>query len=73
MIPTPSPSQTESVVLLSPKEVVRRTSLSRATLYRLMKDGKFPRSVPLGDSRIGFVEAEVQAWIGAKLALREVS
>jgi prophage regulatory protein len=36
---------------------------SRQWIVKLIKDGKFPRSVKLGEASVGFVEAEVDDWI----------
>jgi prophage regulatory protein len=49
--------------ILSMKEVVKRTSLSRRTIYRLMGAGKFPKSFQVTDGRIGFSKSEVEDWI----------
>ena len=53
--------------LLHLKEVLNRTSLSRTSIYRLMAEGTFPASVPLG-SRVAWVEALVEEWIQARIA-----
>lgn len=39
------------------------TSLSRVTLWRLMRDGKFPQSVSLTAGRVGFPRGAVNQWI----------
>jgi prophage regulatory protein len=49
-------------------EVVNRTGLSRATLYRLMSEGQFPRSHRLSPGAVGWSEAEIEAWIKARLS-----
>ena len=66
----PAFSNAERPVLIAIKEVCRRTSLSRASLYRLMAKGAFPRLVPLTGTRKAFVEADVDAWIAARIAAR---
>ncbi len=55
--------------LLHLKEVIRLTSLSRTSIYRLMARGRFPVSVALG-FRVAWVESEVQDWIDARIAAR---
>jgi prophage regulatory protein len=59
-------------ILISAKEVCARTSLSRASLYRLMTDGSFPRPVPLHGVRKAWVESEVDVWIASRIAARSV-
>lgn len=54
--------------LIRMPEVIGMTGLSRATIDRRVKEGKFPKPVPLSDSDarsapIGFALDEVQAWI----------
>lgn len=52
--------------IMTPKETIAVTSYSRASLYRLMKAGKFPKSLKLGDAKIGWLEKDVLAWISDK-------
>jgi len=40
-------------------------SYSRGHLYRLIKAGKFPRPVKLGENRVAFVRNDIVAWIDA--------
>ena len=44
-------------------QTVALTTLSRVTLWRLMRDGKFPRSVSLTAGRVGFPRGAVNEWI----------
>jgi prophage regulatory protein len=44
---------------------------SKPHLWRLEKAGKFPKRVPVGASRYGYLEAEVDAWINARIAARD--
>lgn len=52
------------------KEVVRRTSLSRATVYRLVQAGTFPKPVTLTGARTAWVETEITTWMQSRLASR---
>lgn len=52
-------------------EVVRRTSLSRRTLYREISENHFPRSVQSTARRVGWPEVEINAWIANKIAARD--
>lgn len=56
--------------LMAPKEAAEATSLSRTLLALMAKAGQFPASVPLGERRIAYVRAEVEAWIDARIAAR---
>ena len=45
------------------REVCKRSGLSRATSYRLEREGKWPRRYRLTDGTVGWDEAEVEARI----------
>lgn len=47
-------------------EVMSLTSLSRPTIYRLMKAGKFPKSVTIGSKTIAWRESDLLAWQASK-------
>jgi prophage regulatory protein len=44
-------------------EVLARVSLSRPTLYRLIRARTFPRPVQLGPSAVGWRASDVDQWI----------
>ena len=58
------------VVLLPIQRVISRVGLSRATLYRMVDSGEFPRPVKLSPMRVAWIEAEVNLWIGERLMER---
>ncbi len=43
---------------------------SRQHIARLEADGRFPKRVPLGQQRVGWVHAEVVEWIEQRIAAR---
>ena len=51
--------------------VENRTGLSRSTIYLLMQNGQFPKPVRIGGRAVAWPEAEVEAWLNARLAERE--
>lgn len=51
--------------------VKARTGLSRSTIYLRVTVGNFPKPVPLGDRAVGWIEAEIDEWLGARIAARE--
>lgn len=51
--------------LLAPADAAERTSLSWRTIQRKVRAGAFPLPVRISENRIGFVEAEVEAWIAS--------
>lgn len=52
--------------IIRSKEVQEMTGLSRTTIWRLEREGKFPASVPLTASNVGWRLADVQVWIREK-------
>ncbi|MCW9640984.1 AlpA family transcriptional regulator [Klebsiella michiganensis] len=55
----------QSLIRLS--EVQRRTGYSKAWIYRLMADKRFPTSVKIGSRAIAFIESEVDEWINERI------
>ena len=46
--------------------VKARTGLSRSTIYLRISRGTFPAPVSLGGRAVGWIEAEVHAWLTAR-------
>lgn len=57
-------------MLISMKTACELTSLSRSAINVKRKDDAFPSAVELGEKRIAFVRAEVEAWIAERVAAR---
>lgn len=53
--------------LISFKDVVGRTSLTRPTLERMVEDNLFPAPIRITQKRLAFDEAAVEEWIRGKL------
>jgi len=57
------------ITILRRKQVEARTGLSRSTIYEKINsrspryDPLFPKQVQLGKDAVGWVEADVQAWL----------
>ena len=49
--------------MLRPPEVMKRTGLSRTTLWRRVKAGTFPAPRELGEMAIGWPASEISAWL----------
>ncbi|MBT52773.1 MAG: transcriptional regulator [Mameliella sp.] len=58
--------------ILSKRQVKELVLYSPQHIARMEKAGLFPRRVQLGVNRVGWVEAEVLAWLEERLARREV-
>ena len=51
--------------LLSFGAVANLIGVSRATLYRRIADGSFPRPVQVGPRSVRFLECDIAAWVDA--------
>jgi prophage regulatory protein len=57
-------------------DAAKRVLYTTVHLARLVRENKFPKPVKLGQaprSRIGFIESEIDDWIAAHAARREVN
>jgi len=63
-------AQNDNYPLVSLNDAAKMCALSRTMVNRYRAEGRFPRAVQLGERRIAFVRAEVQAWINEKIAAR---
>lgn len=59
--------------LLRLPQVIERTSLRRSTIYEMMQAGTFPKPVKLNLRSNGWIEAEIDAFIEARIAEREAA
>jgi prophage regulatory protein len=58
--------------LLSHEDLVAKgVPYSRVTLWRLEKQGKFPKRVPISPARFCYVESEIDAYVEALIAARD--
>ena len=66
----------ERVTILRRKQVEARTGLSRSSIYARISpnpnrpgdhDPTFPKPVSLGAKAVGWVEAEIDAWLSAQV------
>lgn len=48
------------------------TGLSRSTIYAMMKNGTFPKSLSLGARAIGWLESDIQSWIDSRISASKV-
>jgi prophage regulatory protein len=52
------------------KTVLNRSGLSRSTVYRKIKEGTFPRQIPISANGCGWPESELNRWIANPPAYR---
>ena len=52
-------------------QVIEITSLSSATIYRLIKTGQFPKQLKLAQRSSGWLEEEINNWLDSKRINRD--
>lgn len=68
-------SRSHASLDLDPRKVIHRraviqarTGFSKTTLYELIKRGEFPAPVRITARAVGWIEAEVDAWMAQRVA-----
>ncbi|MCO4206721.1 AlpA family transcriptional regulator [Aeromonas hydrophila] len=61
--------------LIRIREVIQRTGLSKSSIYDLMAQGCFPKTVRLSEQgrSVAFLESEIIAWMAERIAARNVT
>ena len=44
-------------------QVIKVVSLSRASIYNYVAQGKFPKPIPLGGRSVGWLDSDIEQWI----------
>ena len=52
------------------RQVSANTSLSKATIYKMIKAGNFPAPKQLGARSVGWLESDIQAWIDSRISTK---
>ncbi|MDB5575149.1 MAG: AlpA family transcriptional regulator [Bradyrhizobium sp.] len=45
------------------KAVLKRTGLSRSTMYRKVEQGTFPKQIRISERCVGWRESAIEAWL----------
>jgi prophage regulatory protein len=62
--------QTSDTQFLRLGAVCELTKLSKASVYRYISNGAFPRPARLGTRAVRWLQAEVEAWAAERVAAR---
>jgi len=49
-------------------EVINTTGLSGSSIYRMAKEGTFPKPIKLGERSSGWIGSEVDQWLDKRIA-----
>lgn len=50
-------------MIYTAEQTFAATSLSRCTVYRLVKSGQFPKQIRLSAGRVGWRKSDIEAWL----------
>lgn len=51
--------------ILRRKDVIKKTGLSRSSIYHRISTGTFPKQIHLGGNIVGWLESDVEEWIAS--------
>lgn len=53
-------------------DVMAITGLSRASVYRMIGEGRLPQQIPLGKRSVGWLASDINAWLQSRAEGRGV-
>jgi prophage regulatory protein len=56
--------------ILRMQDAVKRTALSRSTIYRMIDRGEFPPLLQISRRSVGFRESEIEQFLDNRLTVR---
>ena len=59
--------------VLKIREVMQKVKLGRSSIYRGIGEETFPKSIPLTDKSVGWLESEIDEWIAKQVNSRNDS
>ncbi|MFL6602741.1 MAG: helix-turn-helix transcriptional regulator [Steroidobacteraceae bacterium] len=62
---------TGPVRMLRLKQVMEKTELGKTTIYKLQKQGCFPRSVPMMNRSVRWIESEIEEYLASRARARD--
>ena len=57
----------DTIQLINKADVIKLTSLSQSTLWRLERKGQFPKKIQISTGRIAYSESQVMDWIQSRI------
>ncbi len=62
-----------AITILRLPTILKRTGLSRSSIYLRISKGEFPRSISLGGRSVGWLEDDVESWLEEKIEASKVT
>lgn len=54
--------------LMRLKQVCAKTGIARSTIYKMMAEGTFPKSIKVTAKSVAFPSNQIDQWIAARIA-----
>lgn len=51
-------------------DVIHKTGMCRASIYKEMVENRFPKNVKLTSIAVGWIESEIDEWIESRISTR---
>lgn len=64
--------ETMTPLIIRKAELQSMLGISDPSIYRWEREGKFPKRIQLGGNSVGWLYSEVEAWLAAKAAARNI-
>jgi len=62
-----------AITILRLPTILKRTGLSRSSIYLRISKGEFPHSISLGGRAVGWLEDDVESWLEGKIEASKVT
>ena len=57
--------------ILSTKQICELTGCNRVTVWRMVRDGRFPAPIQITGNKIGWLQSDYQDWLAEQVARRD--
>ena len=68
---TETATMSSTTHLLRLPQIIAATGMQRSTVYDAIREGRFPKPVPLGGRMVAWSSDEIAEWIDARIAARD--
>ncbi len=66
-------SRAAPIRFLRLRDVMSRTGLGQDSIYRLGREGKFPKPIKITERATGWLEHEINAYLASRVAARDAA
>ncbi|POU19368.1 hypothetical protein C3420_13855 [Acinetobacter sp. ACNIH3] len=63
----------QNIRLIRRKEVQAKTGLGASSIYAMMQQGTFPKSVNISERRVAWIESDIDQWISERIATHKAA